>query len=195
MSIVGMLLVLMASCDLDLQTDYDYKPSVDDPHIDMTAWEYMTSHQDDFSMLMNALEYAEVDEYYKQTVHKYTFLMLNNTAMKTYMENAFPGETDIRNCDKAMVKDMLLYHIIDGEYSSYGQLDVEPRYVLTMLEGENGLMTINVWKNPWQQAVGKIVVNQNGSNSKSPERKAITSNIMPTNGVIHIFDNYCYYRK
>lgn len=43
---------------------------------------------------------------------------------------------------------MLLYHIVDGEYSSYGQLQVEAMFVLTMLSGENGLMTMSVWKIP-----------------------------------------------
>ena len=86
---------------------------------------------------------------------------------------------------------MILYHIIDGEYSSYDQLDVEPRYVLTMLPGEEGLMTMSVWKNPWQAAVGKVLVNQTGSNANSPQRNAKTSNILATNGVVHIFENYC----
>ena len=79
--------------------------------------------------------------------------------------------------------------------SSYGQLQVEPMFVLTMLKGENGLMTMSVWKNPWQAAVGKILVNQTGSNGKSPQRQAKTSNILPKNGVIHIFENYCKYSK
>lgn len=56
-------------------------------------------------------------------------------------------------------------------------------------------MTMSVWKNPWQAAVGKILVNQTGSNGKSPQRQAKTSNILPTNGVIHIFENYCKYSK
>ena len=62
----------------------------------------------------------------------------------------------------------------------YGQLQVEPMFVLTMLKGETGLMTMSVWKNPWQAAVGKILVNQTGSNGKSPQRQAKTSNILPT---------------
>jgi hypothetical protein len=57
------------------------------------------------------------------------------------------------------------------------------------------LMTMSVWKNPWQAAVGKILVNETGSNGKSPQRNAKTSNILPTNGVIHIFEKYCYYQK
>jgi hypothetical protein len=56
-------------------------------------------------------------------------------------------------------------------------------------------MTMTVWKNPWQSAVGKILINETGTNGKSPQRNAKTSNILPVNGVIHIFDKYCYYQK
>ena len=76
------------------------------------------------------------------------------------VKNEFAGAASITDCDKEKVTNMLLYHIVDGEYSSYGQLQVEPMFVLTMLKGENGLMTMSVWKNPWQAAVGKILVNQ-----------------------------------
>ena len=165
-------ILALTGCDLDLQKNYDYEPSVDDPYVKVTAWDY-----------------------YTQTDNKYTFLALNNAGMQLYRENEFAGAASITDCDKEKVTNMLLYHIVDGEYSSYGQLQVEPMFVLTMLKGENGLMTMSVWKNPWQAAVGKILVNQTGSNGKSPQRQAKTSNILPTNGVIHIFENYCKYSK
>ena len=113
--------------------------------------------------------------------------------MKAFMESK--GVTEISSCDMQELKKLLLYHIVSGRYSSYGELDVEPRFVITMLSGEEGLMTMNVWKNPWQAAVGKIVINQTGSNSKAHQCKSVTTNIMPTNGVMHIFEDYSYYKK
>ena len=188
-------LLSLTGCSLDLQKDYEYESSVDDPHINMTAWEFFLSRQDLFSELTKAIEYTELKDHYTQTDNKYTFLALNNTAMQAYREGTFPGKASITDCDKETLKNMLLYHIVDGEYSSYGQLKVEAMFVLTLLPGEKGLMTMTVWKNPWQAAVGKILVNETGSNGKSPQRTAKTSNIMPTNGVIHIFDKHCYYQK
>ena len=125
----ALLLMLMSSCGLDLQTDYDYRPSVDDPHIQMTVWEYMSKNQDDFSIFQEAITYVGLEDYYRQSACKYTFLLLNNAAMRAYMGDVFPGVQSISECDSVIVKKMLLYHIVDGEYSSYGQLDVEPRYV------------------------------------------------------------------
>lgn len=188
-------LLLLTGCNLDLQRNADYESSVEDPHINMTAWEFLQSRQDLFSELTQAIEHTGLKDYYTQTDNRYTFLALNNVAMQSYRESVFPGKASITDCDKETVKNMLLYHIVDGEYSSYGQLKVEAMFVLTLLPGEKGLMTMNVWKNPWQAAVGKIIVNETGSNGKSPQRTAKTSNIMPTNGVIHIFDKYCYYQK
>ena len=186
---------LLMSCDLDLQKDYDYKASVADMRVGKTAWEYLQDNSEEFSMFMAAIEYADLKAYYTQSAKPYTFLALSNTAMKSYMVNVFPGEETITSCDLSTVRDMLLYHIVDGAYSSYGQLDVEPMYVLTMLKGEQGLMTMCVWKNPWQAAVGKVLINQAGSNGKSPQRNVRKSNIIVTNGVMHVLDNYCYYQK
>ena len=188
-------ILVLASCDLDLQKNYDYESSVADPHVKVTAWEFFQNHKETFSELIKAIEYTGLQDYYTQTESMYTYLALNNTAMANYRENVFPGTASITECDKETVKNMLLYHIVDGEYSSYGQLQVEAMFVLTMLSGENGLMTMSVWKNPWQAAVGKVLVNETGSNGHSPQRKAKTSNILPTNGVIHIFENYCKYSK
>ena len=185
----------MASCDLDLQKNYDYKGSVLDPHIDMTAMEFFESRPDLFSELVEAINYTGMNEYYTQTKEMCTYLALDNTAMQEFRENEFPGIQKITECNRDIVKNMLLYHIIEGEYSSYGELQVEAKFVLTKLEGEKGLMTMSVWKNPWQAAVGKIIINATGSNGKAPQRQARTSNIMPRNGVIHIFERYCYYQR
>ncbi len=191
----SLVLLVFSGCELELQKDYDYTPSVDNPHLNVTAWKYFEQNEDAFSELVEAIEYAGLKEYYTQTDKKYTYLALDNVAMRSYRENVFPGIGSIADCDRETVKNMLLYHIIDGEYSSYGQLKVEPMFVLTMLPGEQGLMTMSVWKNPWQAAVGKILINETGSNGKSPQRRVKTSNIMPLNGVIHILEQYCYYQK
>lgn len=195
LAILILALVTMTGCDLSLQKDYDYNGSVLDPHVKMTAWEYLQSRTDIFSTLIEAIEYTGLKDYYTQTGNTYTYLALNNTALKSYMADRYPGAKLISECDKDAVKKLLLYHIVDGDYSAYGNLQVEPMFVLTMLKGEEGLMTMLVRKNPWQADAGKVVVNDTGSNGNSPMKSAVTSNIMPTNGVIHVFESYCYYKK
>ena len=99
--------IALAGCDLELQKNYDYEASIDDPHVNVTAWEYFQDHQDVFSEFTTAIEYTGLKDYYTQTENKYTYLALNNTAMQSYRENAFPGIASITDCDKETVKNML----------------------------------------------------------------------------------------
>lgn len=197
--IIHKLLLLLAvaaiaGCDdMKLQTDADYDASVLDPHIDMTAWEYLESRSDIFSKFMTAVEAAGMKEYYTQTERAYTFLVLTDGAVNNFVGAL--GCTTVEECPVEEVRNLILYHIVDGEYSSYGDLPVEPIFVLTLRRGEEGLMTMLTRKNPWMADAGKVVVNNTGSNGSSPMRLAVSSNIMPTNGVVHVFDNYCYYKK
>ena len=185
---------LVAGCDdMKLQTDAGYDASVLDPHIDMTAWEYFETRPDIFSDLMTAVELADMKAYYTQTEREYTYLALTNTAMRNFV--GAQNCTSLADCPTDKVRDLLLYHIVDGRYSAYDELPVEPIFVLTLLRGEEGLMTMLTRKNPWMDDAGKVVVNNTGSNGNSPMRLAVSSNIMPTNGVVHVFDNYCYYKK
>lgn len=191
---LAVAVVLTAGCgDMALQTDADYDGSVLDPHIPMTAWEYFETREDIFGQFMAAVEYAGMKEYYTQTERQYTFLALTDAAIGSYVSSL--GFSQITECPVEGVRDLLRYHIVDGFYSGYGELPVEPIFVLTLLRGEQGLMTLLTRKNPWMADAGKVVVNNTGSNGSSPMRLAVSSNIMPTNGVIHVFESYCYYKK
>lgn len=195
-AILVIIVSCVFSCEMPLQTNYDYESSVVDPHTNSTAWEYVQTRTELFSILIEALDYTGLRKYYEQNDSLYTFLALTNTAFGNYMQNTPPRTQNITDYDKESLSDMLKYHIIEGRYSShYYELSVEPMFVPTLLKGEKGLMTMLVRKSPWPGLVGLIVVNDAGSNGNSPYRSARTSNIMPTNGVIHVFDNYCYYVK
>ena len=41
-------ILALTGCDLDLQKNYDYEPSVDDPYVKVTAWEYFQDNKDMF---------------------------------------------------------------------------------------------------------------------------------------------------
>lgn len=191
----AMVVVSLLFSGCSLQTDYDFKPEVLDPKVNTTAWEFFKTRPDVFSGLVDAIQYAGLEDFYKQNQVKYTFLALNNTAINTFITNTNPAAISITQIDREVVKKMLQYHIVKGEYSAYGQLPVEPIFVLTNLPGEEGLMTILVRKSPWQDDAGKVIINDTGSNGNSPSRSAVTSNITPTNGVIHVMSNYCYYKR
>ena len=62
-------ILALTGCDLDLQKNYDYEPSVDDPYVKVTAWEYFQDHKDMFSELIAAIEYTGLKDYYTQTLY------------------------------------------------------------------------------------------------------------------------------
>lgn len=200
MTAVSVAAALLCSCSgFGLQKDYKYESQPLDPHVDMTAWEYMQS-RDDLSEMVEAVEYTGMSDYYSQTDSCLTYLFLNNTAIANF-RNAHAQVDKISYCDADDVKRLLLYHIVVGEYHSLDRkLPVQPIYVKTLLDGEWGLMTLKVNKSSSNSigspiANGNIVANETSSNFRSKRISSVTSNVMPVNGVIHIFNDYSMFRK
>lgn len=192
------LLTIGTSC---LQKDYDYEGEPLNPNINMTAWEFMQSRPDIFSRMIEAVEYAEMRDFYTQTDRKYTYLFLNNTAMENFL--AKYGAGDFIGVDVEKVRKLLLYHIIVGEYHAYNKkLPIEPIYVKTLLEGEDGLLTIMVEKSAQATAVfqdqivnGNVIINQSNSNYASQRINSVTTNILANNGPIHVYRNYAFFKR
>lgn len=198
-AVAALSLLFCACSDFALQTDYHYTSCPLDPHVDMNAWEYMKSRED-LSEMVEAVEYTGMQDYYTQTERTITYLFLNNDAIMQF-KTAHAQVDKIYYCDRDEVTRLLLYHMVVGEYHSLNQkLPVEPIYVKTLLEGEWGLMTLKVNKSSsnsigYPIANGNIVANEKGSIFNSRRISSVTSNVMPTNGVIHIFNDYAMYRK
>lgn len=197
-----LLIVVFAwmSCDnLQLQTNYDYESEALDPHINMTAWEFMNSRPDIFSIMIDAVKYAEMENVYSQTDSVMTYLFINNTGMESYVNAR--GLASITSADVNKIRKLLQYHIIKGEYHAYAKkLPVEPIYVKNLLNEEDGLLTIKVNKSSQPSvgspiANGNVVINETSSNFSSKRISSITSNLMPTNGVIHVFSDFSYYKS
>lgn len=194
------LLTVFCSCKkFPLQKNYEFSGEAVDPHVNMTAWAFMQSRPDVFSLMTEAVKYAGMTSVYEQMDVKYTYLFINNVGMAAFI--AKYGVLTVQNIDVDKVKKMLQYHIIEGEYHAYDKkLPVEPIYVKTLLAGEDGLLTIKVNKSAAGSigspiANGNIVLNLLNSNFLSVSSSSVTSNLMPLNGVIHVFPNVAYYRR
>lgn len=195
--------IMVTSCNgFGLQKDYKYESKPLDPHIDMTTWEFINEGylKDSLTIFKEAIVYAGLEEMYQQTGNVYTYLLINNFGMNKFI--VAKGVTDIHHIEKEQVARMLQYHTIIGEYHAYNKkLPVEPIYVKTKLEDMEhqdwGMMTIKVNKSS-QNSIGQypnisngnIVINETGSNFKAKRISSVTSNIMPKNGFIHIFNDY-----
>ena len=193
-------LLSVAGCKkLPLQKSYDYEGQAIDPHVNMTTWKYMESRPDVFSLMSEAIEYAGMKSVYEQTEQKYTYLLINNVGMTAFITKY--GFSSIKNIDAEKVKKLLQYHVIEGDYHAYDKkLPTEPIYVKTLLAGEDGLLTIKVNKSSANSVGspitnGNIIVNLRPSNFVSATISSATSNVLPTNGAIHVFPGFAYYKR
>jgi uncharacterized surface protein with fasciclin (FAS1) repeats len=203
--IVSMIaLLLMSSCEeLPLQKNYSYDGEQIELETGITAYEWIKKRSDKFSWMLEAIDYAEMSSYYMQDSVKYTFLVIDDVALERWANNN--GALEITDLDKEKVKSLIKYHIIKGQYSAYDkQCPIEPSFVKTLLAGEDGLLTMHCVKSsfPIYNAAdgpvitsGNIMINATYANGSSPQRSSVTSNIITTNGVIHTFSDYCFYKR
>lgn len=200
-NITFLLSVFVLTACLDIQGSYDYEPSNANAYLGMTAWEFIEQRQDTFSLLKKAIEYVDTTSYpgiknlYQQTDRKYTFLFLNNagfTSSRGVLTNA--GVDSISQMDPAVLKDILLYHIVDGFYHSLdkeGALNFDPVYVITLFRSQDALMTMKISNENSRTDFSRLKVNENlGSGSTYT---AVTSNLIATNGSIHVFSQQIIY--
>jgi hypothetical protein len=147
--------------DMDLQKQYDYKPTVLDPHINISAREFLEnrSYGTDpadtaFKWMRKGLEYAGIDfaEYEKPGR---TFIFLYNDAVRVIKSNKVTGglwfdfpivtsldpitnvpitkpATKWEDYPKQDVKNYFLYLIAQGEYN-FEQLNADNQAVQTLL--------------------------------------------------------------
>lgn len=144
----------IASCELlglDYQDSYDYDYSAGMPSnkIDMSAFEFIKSRTDIFSLLEEAILYAGVENEFKQS--GVTYLLPTNTAFNsetstdlsyfqthqlTYIDEE-TGELvsyapiSMTAYPKEQVKEFLLYHIVKGKYT-FTNLPAEPTWFETV---------------------------------------------------------------
>jgi nuclear transport factor 2 (NTF2) superfamily protein len=146
---LSLLCFSFSSCTLfglDFQNDEDYESKKVDNKINMTVWEFIQSRPDIFSTLIEGIEYAGIEDLYKE--YGNTHILLTNDALSSG-SNCFwrknpvilPGTTKAVTAtawdqyDKKVVKELLAYHIIKGEWS-YFNLDSSDRWIETYGEGK-----------------------------------------------------------
>ena len=191
--IIAAALALAAGCDkLPLQKSYSYDPVPLDPHQNMTCWEYICS-SGDLTSMRKAIEMCGMQDYYSGNGEKYTFLLLDETAFATYILPGMEVGT-VEEADPSELRDILMFHIIYGEYDSYnGTLSYDPIHVITLWQSLDAVMTIKLndddtLSNKRQDKV--TFMDQCGS---STVVYATTSDLLMTNGPAHILSRNCVY--
>lgn len=189
------VIVMACSCSkLPLQRSIKYEPHALDPHQGMTCWEYICNDLS-LSSMKNAIELCGLEDYYKSSEEKYTFLLLDDTAFSSYILPQFSAG-DIADIPIAFLKNILLFHIIRGEYSSYnGMITYDPIHVITLWNDVNAIMTIklNDAVSLSQRLQDKVTLMDQCGNSSVI--RATSSDLIMTNGPAHILSRHCVYIK
>lgn len=178
------------SCEwLPLYTDEKYTGEALNGETGMNCMEFIESRPDIFSNLKEAIDICGIRDYYTQSNVKRTYLLLTNTALSAAeVANATTPEkiTALRN--------VLLFHIVQGFYHAYGTLSYDPAYVITLWKDPNAIMSLTLGQSAssFQNQDTVRAMDQCGSSSAVV---AVSSNYFLTNGVAHVFDRKCVYKK
>lgn len=179
----------MFSGCLGIPEDYEYTPANKSNVVDMTVWDFIKSRPDVFSEFTAVIRESGIDTtLYFSTSTKYTYLLLNNSAMGSL--TAVLGA--ITPANKTRWENMLKYHIIDGYYHGLGVLNFDPTPVVTLWRSPDAYMTLQL-ENRNSFNYSRLIVNgldpawQNLTNSF---KYAVTSNLMCTNGICHVLNRY-----
>ena len=187
--------LLAVSCDkLPLQKSHDFDPKPLDPHQGITCWEYVTKTYD-LQLMRQAVEKCGLTELYSQEKAEYTYLLLDDSAFTTYV---FPqiAASSVEEADADALRNILLFHIIKGEYSSYnGMLSYEPVHVLTLWSSLGAVMTIKLNNDKTLSSKRQDKVTLMDQCGSSTVIYARTSDLLMTNGPAHILSRNCVYVK
>ena len=203
--IVTMSSLLFEGCELiglDFQEpfEYDYEVGMYSNETNMTAWEFIQSRPDLFSLLQEGIEYAGLEEEYVQTDR--TYLLLTDDAFNStdeddysyFMTHTFPDPNDtsitiipesLTNYAVEQVKELLLYHIVEGDWT-WDNLPASSTWYDTRASADTAKVNMYLLKdrNP------NIVFNNFEGHYKL-ELKARTTNLLTSNeSYMHVMESW-----
>lgn len=200
---------MTTSCEvfgLDVQEsyDYDYKAGLANNKVEMSTYDWITSRTDIFSLLKEAIDYAGLEDAFKQT--NMTYLLPTNTAFnsETESDKSYFMQHPITYIDEAtddtityvpismtaypkqQVQEFLLYHIVKGEYT-FTNMSAEPTWYPTCASADTAYVNMYLLKdrNP------NIVFNNFDGHYKSTI-KPRTANLYSTvsKSYMHVLDSW-----
>lgn len=204
---------LLSSCNLfglDFQKNSEFEDADINQYVDMTAWEYIKSRSDVFSLTQEAIEYAGMESIYQNETR--TFLLVDNdgygkeSGTPYFRNNRIPNpaynpdnvatygpETIIPSSFTAYpvetVQELFSYHILVDAISITEATDTKEWYKSIAYEkmGDTTLVAIEWTRDRYVDFLfNDFADHRDGTGGLEPS----TSNIKCKNGVIHVFSTY-----
>lgn len=145
--------------------EFDYEAGIPDNNVHMSTYDFILSRPDLFSVLADAIEYAEMEDYYH--MENSTYLLLTNSAFNSetatdlsyFQTHQIPdGEVDeitgepttfapssMRAYPKEQVREFLLYHIVKGKYT-HTNLPASPTWYDTYADADTAKVNMYIYK-------------------------------------------------
>ena len=174
----------LTSCNLmglDLQKDYDYKSTPTKLTMDMTAYQFIESRKNiDMSLLYEAINRVQ----YKDTFEtkNRTYIILNDIAFSNQL--TYQKYANLKYMPNSEIVKLLNKHIIKGLYHSLS-LTTTPVQVET-LDPTIFLSICLESATMDSQNKYQVLVKRWGSTGNA--QRVVTSNLQPTNGIMHVVD-------
>jgi len=172
--------VALFSTSCEVQENFEYQASGVNGELGVSAWDYI-QQSDSLSLLRDAIIYADLKEAYMIESDSRTYIIPNNKAFRTYLEeNNYPS---IESIPKPILRNMLRYHVVNARVH-FTDPDLMPSNKPIPYETENGqLMYLS-------HATNFIGMINEGTNQQWQIR---TSNLEALNGVLHIVNDVVYF--
>jgi hypothetical protein len=178
------ILGICSSCNLmglDLQQDYKYTHTPINLNLNITAYQFIESRKNiDMSFLYEAIQKVGCRDSFE--VKNRTYIILNDVAFSAYLTSKkYAGINSMTNIELGK---LLNQYIIIGQYPA-SSLSIVPLTVTSSDKTELQLYLNDAKIDDANK--GLVKVNLMGSTTV---RSIVTSNIMTTNGVMHVTDYY-----
>lgn len=183
------IMALFQSCELfglDLQKDFEYEYSPVELTIDMTAYEFIEERKNrDMSLMFEAIQLTGLKSEYE--AQERTFIVWNDEAFSSYL--ADKRYTGLNTVDKGDLKKLLEGNIIRGQYHA---LDLTSTAVKVETLNPETVLYIGLLT-PGLTSQNKYGVRLNDFPNSNRVTNVVTSNIQPTNGIVHVVAAYPEY--
>ena len=171
------ILGFLYSCEI--QENFEYIPGPDNSKLTVDALTYISGN-DSLSYLKEAVGLAGMESFYAGN-KEYTFIAPNNQAFRAYLKDN--GYATLNEIPQPILKNMLKYHIVNG-LVNFNDPALSSSNKPIAYATENGQ---TMYLSHSSTFVG--IINE-GTNRQWQIR---TSNLIPTNGVMHVTNFITFY--
>lgn len=175
--VLALLMVTFTQCEI--QDNFEYEYSNPGGKLGVTAWEFIQQRSDILSMMEEAITIAGMQDYYSGST-EYTFILPRNSAFNDYL--TANGYTNLSEVPVETLRSVLEYHIVKERviFSDPDLILANNPIAYETVSGQTMYLS--------HDTSYRGVINYGTKKSWT----IITSNLEPTNGVIHVTKDIVY---